>query len=172
MHKIKPAKSKTIRVSLKQWLLSSRGPWSPIEKMMEARSLNPSKKKKKCTHNFAHNYRSPFIDFFNALQIHGSPCILSRLMTTPLVPEDATWGRRAKSYRPTVESPIPALAICSSLLVLITIPNLEWGVDVTDAESDFKPFKFSWTQSRYVMLMATSGTTVSECLPRNEADRV
>lgn len=144
MHKIKLAKSKTIRVSLKQWLLSSRGPWSPIEKMMEAWSLNPSKKKVH-THNFANNYGSPFTDFFNALQIHGSPFILSRLMTTPLVPEDATWGRRAKSYRPPVESPILALATCSSLLVLITIPNLEWGVNVTDAESDFKPFKFSWT---------------------------
>lgn len=145
MPKIKLAKSKTIRVGLKQRLLSSRGPWSPTEKMMEARSLNPSKKKKVHTHNFAKNYRSPFIDFFNALQIHGSPFIPSRLMTTPPVPEDATGGRRAKSYRPTVESPILALATCSSLLVLITIPNLEWGVNVPDAESDFKPFKFSWT---------------------------
>lgn len=90
MQKIKLAKSKTIRVSLKQWLLSSRGPWSPIEKMMEARSLNPSKKKK-CTHTIlqiiteAHSlissthYRSMEAQF-----------ILSRLMTTPLAPEHAT----------------------------------------------------------------------------------
>lgn len=132
---IKLAKSKTIQVSLKYWLLSTRELGSPIKKMIEVWSFSPVFFKKiphttlqiiTEAHSLIHSmdYRST-----------EAQC----LQVNSLDLGAATWGPQAKSCLPdpTVGSSTLFLSVCSLLLVSIMIPNLEEVVNVTDAESNF-----------------------------------